>query len=128
MASPSRRPITIAGACLLLGGTAVAAELPITASYGNADGCAYALRGESSGSDDFFLLTKDAVTTAVAQCSFLEVRPGSDKGFDVTAQCQEEGWTEDLAPFEIEIKPVEPESYVLNIDDGSQWGPLAICR
>lgn len=119
----------IAGACLLLGGTAVAAELPITASYGDEDGCAYALTGESSGSDEFFLLTKDAVTTAVAHCTFLEVRPRSDKVFDVTAQCEEEGWTDDLAPFEIEIKPVEPESYILNIDGGfSQWGPLALCK
>ena len=128
MISPTRRPITIAGACFLLGGMAVAAELPITGSYGNIEGCAYALRGESSGSDDFFLLTKDAVTTAVAHCRFLDVRPRSDKGFDVTAQCEEEGWTEDLAPFEVEIELVEPESYVLNIDDGSQWGPLALCR
>lgn len=122
------RLLVLAGSWLLCGAVAMAAELAITGSYGNKDGCTYARTGESSGSDDFFLLTKDSVTTAAAHCTFLQVTPRSDKGFDVTAQCQEEGWTEDLAPFEIDVTPVGTDSYILNIDDGAQWGPMALCK
>ena len=40
--------------------------LPIKGSYGNKDGCAYAKSGESTGSDNFFLLTSEAITTAAS--------------------------------------------------------------
>ena len=42
--------------------------LPIGGSYGSKEGCVYAKTGESSGADDFTLLTPDAVTTSVFSC------------------------------------------------------------
>lgn len=107
---------------------AIAAELPIKGSYGNKDGCDYAMTGESTGSDNFFLLTSEAVTTASAYCTFKEVHEDPDNGFTVTATCEEEGGNEKQAPFEIDIDRAGPDSYLLKIDDGSTWGPLALCR
>ncbi len=109
-------------------GAAIAAELPIKDKYGNKDGCNYATTGESAGSDNFFLLTSEAVTTASAYCTFRDVHENPDDGFTVTASCEEEGGNGELAPFEIDIEPAAPNSYLLKIDDGSTWGPLALCR
>ncbi len=109
-------------------GAAIAAELPIKDKYGNKDGCDYATTGESNGSDNFFLLTSEAVTTASAYCTFRDVHENPDDGFTVTASCEEEGGNGELAPFEIDIEPAAPNSYLLKIDDGSTWGPLALCR
>ncbi len=109
-------------------GAAIAAELPIKGSYGNKDGCDYAMTGESAGSDNFFLLTSEAVTTASAYCTFKSVHEDADDGFTVTASCEEEGGNEEQAPFEIDIDRAGPDSYLLKIDDGSTWGPLALCR
>lgn len=109
-------------------GAAIAAELPIKGSYGNKDGCDYAMTGETTGSDNFFLLTSEAVTTASAYCTFREVHENPDEGFAVTASCKEEGDSEEQAPFDIDIDPAGPDSYLLKVDDGSTWGPLALCR
>lgn len=115
-------------ALLLLAVSAIAAELPIKGSYGNKDGCDYTMTSESTGSDNFFLLTSEAVTTASAYCTFEEVHEDADDGFTVTATCEEEGGNEEQAPFEIDIDRAGPDSYLLKIDDGSTWGPLALCR
>ena len=111
----------------LLGG-ASAETLPIEGSYGNTDGCAYAKSGEATGSNDFFLLTQDRLVTASLACSFAGVASKPDKAFTLTVQCEEEGNTDALAPFEIDIVPGGSNAYTLKVDDGQVWGPLSQCR
>lgn len=109
-------------------GAALAENLPIKGSYGNKDGCAYAKTGESTGSDDFLLLTNESVTTASTHCTFSDVSKKSKNAFGVTANCEEEGNADALAPFEIVIEPAGKDRYALKIDDGQTWGPLALCK
>lgn len=108
--------------------TALAANLPLKGSYGNADGCHYATTGESTGSDNFFLLTPEAVTTAVSHCEFKSVLTETAEGFVVSVACHDEGDPADEAGFEINIEPAGPDAYTLRLDDGSTWGPLALCK
>lgn len=115
-------------AILLLAGPTLAAELPISGSYGNRDGCAYARTGQATGSGDFFLLTSEAVTTAAASCKVTEVIAKPDNGFAAAVNCEKEGGGDELAPFEIGIESATADGYVLKIDDGSTWGPLALCK
>lgn len=119
---------TAIGLWIALAGAVQAANLPFKGSYGNKDGCAYAKSGESTGSDDFFLLTNEAVTTASTHCILSNITKRPKGAFGVTATCEEEGNTDDLAPFEIVIEPVGKDRYALKIYDGQTWGPLALCK
>ncbi|MGV8938077.1 MAG: hypothetical protein ACOH2J_13210 [Allorhizobium sp.] len=101
--------------------------LPLKGSYGNKDGCAYAKTGESTGSDDFFLLTPETVTTAASYCEFQKVLKSAKGAFHATITCQEEG-ADAGAPFEIDVTPSGMDGYTLKLDDGTVWGPLKLCE
>ncbi|MCL6707246.1 hypothetical protein M8R20_09570 [Pseudomonas sp. R2.Fl] len=122
------RALAVILAMTALPAAVLAASLPLKSSYGNADGCLYAATGEFPGTDDLFLLTPDAVTTAVSYCEFKSVLTESAQGFVVSVACSEEGNQEEEAAFEINIEPAGPDAYTLRLDDGSTWGPLALCR
>ncbi len=110
-----------------LASAAHADPLPLKGSYGNKDGCAYAETGESTGSDDFFLLTPETVTTAASYCEFKKVLK-SAKAFRATMSCQEEGGDEAGTAFEIDVTPSGKDAYTLTFDDGTVWGPLKLCK
>lgn len=115
---------------LLLAAPAGAAEadtLPIKGSYGNKDGCAYARTGESAGSDDVFLLTPDAVTTAISYCEFKTFTSSMDGSFLATANCQEEG-SEESADYQLVIRPEGRQSYRILLDNSLDWGVLSLCK
>lgn len=107
---------------------AFADTLPITGSYGNKDGCAYAKSGESTGSDNFFLLTSEAITTAASYCEIKKVLKTEGKNFTATVSCQaegEEGESEDTAKI-----TSGPKGYTIGFtsDAAIKWGPLPLCK
>jgi len=108
--------------------TASSDPLPLKGSYGNKDGCAYAKTGESTGSDDFFLLTSETVTTAASYCEFQKVLKSAKGSFRATMACQEEGGDEAGTSFEIDVTPSGKDTYTLKFDDGTVWGPLKLCK
>jgi hypothetical protein len=111
--------------CWLAPALVLADTFPLDESYGNKDGCAYAKSGESTGSDNFFLLTKDAVTTAVSYCTFKKVGQTTGKGTPVTLSCEEE---ENLTDLEAVIAPADKDAMEIRLEDGNVWGPLKKCR
>lgn len=111
-----------------LSSAAYADTLPIKGSYGNKDGCAYAKSGESTGSDNFFLLTSEAITTAASYCEIKKLVKTEGKNFTATVSCQaegEEGESEDTAKI-----TSGPKGYTIGLasDAGIKWGPLALCK
>ncbi len=107
---------------------AFADTLPIKGSYGNKDGCAYAKSGESTGSDNFFLLTSEAITTAASYCEIRKVLKTEGKNFTATVACQaegEEGESEDTAKI-----TSGPKGYTIGFtsDAAIKWGPLPLCK
>jgi hypothetical protein len=124
----TRRALAVTFGLAILPGIALAANLPLKGSYGNTDGCLYALTGESTGSDNFFLLTPEAVTTAVSYCEIKNVLTETTEGFVVSVSCHGEGDPNEEAAFEINVEPAGPDAYTLRLDDGSTWGPLALCK
>lgn len=106
---------------------ALAGNAPLDAAYGNRDGCLYANTGESTGSDDFFLLTGEAITTAASYCEFKSISGAKDEGFGAALTCQEEGGgTAD--GIDVEIVRSAEDSYKIVFPDGNTWGPLKKCR
>ena len=107
--------------------TAVQADtLPIKGSYGNKDGCAYAKSGESTGSEDFFLLTSEAITTAASVCTIKKLVKTDGKSFVAIVSCQaEDGESDDTARI-----TYSPKGYTIAFtsDDSTKWGPLPLCR
>ena len=107
---------------------AFADTLPIKGSYGNKDGCAYAKSGESTGSENFFLLTSEAITTAASYCEIKKVLKAEGKNFTATVSCQaegEEGESEDTAKI-----TSGPKGYTIGFtsDAAIKWGPLPLCK
>ena len=107
---------------------AFADTLPIKGSYGNKDGCAYAKSGESTGSDNFFLLTSEAITTAASYCEIKKLVKTEGKNFTATVSCQaegEEGESEDTAKI-----TSGPKGYTIGFtsDAAIKWGPLPLCK
>ncbi|WP_416066752.1 hypothetical protein ACK9YZ_15715 [Rhizobium sp. ZK1] len=102
--------------------------LPIKGSYGNTDGCTYAKSGESTGSDNFFLLTSEGITTAASYCEIKKVLKTKGKDFTATVACQaegEEGSNDDT------VKIISgPEGYTIGFvaDAAIKWGPLPLCK
>lgn len=107
--------------------TAGAATLPIDGSYGNKAGCRYATTGESDGSDDFFLLAPNAVTTATAHCEVRSVGNKTATTIDTVLSCQAEG-EESGTELTAQIVREGKDAYKINFKDGTLWGPLAKCR
>jgi len=107
---------------------AFADTLPIKGSYGNKDGCAYAKSGESTGSENFFLLTSEAITTAASYCEIKKLVKTEGKNFTATVSCQaegEEGESEDTAKI-----TSGPKGYTIGFtsDAAIKWGPLPLCK
>ncbi|MFB9947750.1 hypothetical protein ACFFP0_02770 [Rhizobium puerariae] len=122
------RLLSTAVSLAALSTTAIADPLPIKGSYGNKEGCAYAGTGESPSSDDFFLLTPEAMTTAAAYCEIRKVLAVEGRNFIATVSCQaegEEGESEDTAKVTFSSR-----GYTIGLasDHDIQWGPLPLCR
>ncbi|MCQ8780894.1 hypothetical protein [Mangrovibrevibacter kandeliae] len=109
----------------LMAGTAAAAPAFPDAAYGDKDGCAYAKTGESSGSDTFFLLDREGVTTAASYCELKGVKSTGADTFDLKLSCEAEGEdaTEDHASAKRSGRTV-----TLHFADGTTWGPLTRCK
>lgn len=111
----------------VLSTAANADTLPIKGSYGNKDGCAYAKSGESTGSDNFFLLTSEAITTAASACEIRKVLKTEGKNFTATVACEAEGEEsgEDTAKITF-----SPKGYTIGFtsDAAIKWGPLPLCK
>ena len=104
--------------------SAYADAIAIKGSFGNKDGCAYAKSQESTGSDDFFLLTKDDVTTAASVCTFGKTIATSKGTITVAVTCEDEG---DTSQDVVDVVPVK-SGYSVVFKDGTKWGPLAPCK
>ena len=102
--------------------------LPIKGSYGNKDGCAYAKSGESTGSDNFFLLTSEGITTAASYCEIKKVLKAEGKDFTATVACQAEG-EESNNDDTVKITS-GPKGYTIGFlaDAAIKWGPLPLCK
>lgn len=124
-ANKTRLPVLVA--VLMLAPAAWAAEAPLDASYGNKDGCLYANTGETNGSDDFFLLDKEAITTAASYCEFKTIDGKTAEGFGATVGCQEEG-TDEGVDLKVKISKAGKDSYKIDFADGASWGPLKKCK
>ncbi|MDO9414996.1 hypothetical protein [Pararhizobium sp.] len=118
--------LTIAFAVCALATGAHAEQKFLDGAYGNKDGCAYAKSGESSGSDDFFLLTDEGVTTAVSYCAFTGAMAKTPKGFAGKVSCEEEGGNGGSEET-VELLS-ESGAYTVAFADGTLWGPIAKCR
>lgn len=118
--------ITVAFAAMAT--SAAADTLPIKGSYGNKDGCAYAKSGESTGSDDFLLLTPEAITTAASYCEFKKVLKTDGASFTATVSCQEEG-EENGTDYTAKLSS-GPKGYTVTFTDDAaiHWGPMALCK
>jgi len=102
--------------------------LPIKGSYGNKDGCAYAKSGESTGSDNFFLLTSEGITTAASYCEIRKVLKTEGKDFTATVACQAEG--EESSNDDTVKITSGTKGYTIGFvaDAAITWGPLPLCK
>lgn len=120
----------LAAAAILLAPVSAGADglrLAIGGNYGSKEGCIYAKTGESSGADDFVLLTPDALTTSVFYCEFKKIIKKNGDAFTVSGSCQAEG-EENGADQTIDISRADKSSYRVHFDDGTKLGPLKKCR
>lgn len=116
--------LLVAGA--VTAGPAVASQNFLDGNYGNKDGCAYANSGESTGSDDFFLLTNEGITTAASYCSFKGAAKKNGTSFAATVSCSAEGESSE-ADDSVEILRTGKD-YTIAFKDGTRWGPLKKCK
>ena len=98
----------------------------IDGSYGNAEGCRYAITGDSSGADFFFLLNGEGVTTAASYCEFKGEPTQVGGATRIAAECHEEGY-EETTPRELTLTP-DNGGYTISFPDGTRWGPLMRCE
>ncbi len=107
---------------------AAADTLPIKGSHGNKDGCAYAKSGESTGSENFFLLTSEAITTASSACTIEKVLKTDGKSFTAKVSCEAEG--EEAASEDTAKITYGPKGYTIGFtsDATIKWGPLPLCK
>jgi hypothetical protein len=111
---------------LAMAAPAVANEAFLDGDYGNTDGCAYARTGEANGSDNFFLLTNEGITTAASYCSFKMPVTKNGTSFAAKVSCSAEGESGE-AEEDIEILSTRKD-YTIAFKDGTRWGPLKKCR
>jgi hypothetical protein len=119
-----RSAFLILGLTLAAGPVGAAADI-VDGSYGDEAGCHYARTGESSGSDAFFLLTKDAVTTAASHCEFTGEGKQVGGAITIASQCHEEGYTE-TTQYELTLTP-DNGGFTVSFPDGTRWGPIMRC-
>ena len=110
---------------IFLAGPAGAAAV-VDGNYGDKEGCLYSETGESSGSDIFFLLNREGVTTAVSYCAFKGDGRKVGGATMISAECHEEGSTE-ATPYEMTLTP-DHGGYTVGFADGTRWGPLMRCK
>lgn len=119
------RALLLIAACGCVSGVSVAAPTFLDGAYGDAEGCAYARTGETSGADTFFLLNDEGITTATAYCQFEGTATKTAKGFSIRTQCDAEG---DVGPKETVALDKSAKDYTIRFKDGTTWGPLSQCR
>lgn len=113
-------------ASLTMAGLAQAQEKFLDGAYGNTDGCAYANSNDAMGSEDFFLLTDEAVTSAASYCSFKGPMTKKGDSFASAVTCAEEGEGGEMDTT-LEIQRAGKD-YVIVFEDGMRWGPLKKCK
>ncbi len=101
------------------------AETFLDGAYGSKEGCIYARTAESSGAEDFLLLTDQQLTTAFAFCEFKGKAKKTGDGFTITAQCDAEGET---GPQTTATLTKSAAGYTVSLPDGTKWGPMPKCR
>lgn len=106
---------------------AQAGGLSLDGAYGSKEGCIYARTGDSSGADDFFLLTKEALTTSTAACDIKAVGKTSGDTTEVTFSCQAEG-EDGAGDVAGRIVKSGKAGIKVTMDDGSSWGPYKRCK
>ena len=106
---------------------ALAAKLPIDASYGSKEGCIYAKTGESSGADDFLLMTPDDIRTSVGFCEYKSLVKTEGNTMTVILSCAAEG--EDTnTDFQADFILTGKKTYDVKFADGTAWGPFKKCE
>ena len=93
-------------------------------AYGSPDGCTYDRTGDSSGADDFLLLTDKGVTTSVSACTFSGSPTATATGFTIKAQCESEDGD---GPEEIATLQKSDNAYTVRFPDGTTLGPMPKC-
>jgi hypothetical protein len=101
-------------------------DLAIGGNYGSVEGCTYARTGESSGADDFLLLTPHSITASVFACDFKKVLKTSGDSFTVTASCQADGEDGDQEQ-KVDVTRAGKTSYRVSFEDGTKLGPIKKC-
>jgi hypothetical protein len=94
-------------------------------AYGSKDGCIYSKTGESSGADDFLLLTDERVTTSVSVCDFKGTATKTATGFTIKAECDAEG---EKSPAETATIIKSAKGYTVTFPDGTKLGPMPKCH
>jgi hypothetical protein len=94
-------------------------------AYGSKDGCIYAKTGDSSGADDFLLLTDERVTTSVSVCDFKGAATKTANGFTIKAECDAEG---EKSPSETATITKSAKGYTVSFADGTKLGPMPKCH
>jgi hypothetical protein len=124
--SAATRIVVLLFISLSMAAPAIASETFLDGDYGNKDGCAYSRTGESTGSDNFFLLTNEGITTAASYCSFKGPVTKNGTSFAATVSCSAEGESGE-ADESVEILLTRKE-YTIAFKDGTRWGPLKKCK
>ena len=106
---------------------ASAASLPIDGKYGNKAGCLYAKTGETTGEDDFILLTPEDIRSAVAFCEIKSIGKVAGKKISTTLSCADEGEAGNTN-FDADVIRTGQDSYRVDFNDGTSWGPFKRCR
>ncbi len=124
--SAATRMAVLLFASFSMAAPAIASETFLDGDYGNKDGCAYSKTGESTGSDNFFLLTNEGITTAASSCSFKGPVTKNGTSFAATVSCSAEGESGE-ADESVEILRTRKD-YTIAFKDGTRWGPLKKCK
>ena len=106
---------------------ASAASLPIDGKYGNKAGCLYAKTGETTGEDDFILLTPEDIRSAVAFCEIKSVGKAAGNKISTTLSCADEGEAGNMN-LSADVIRTGPDSYRIAFSDGTSWGPFERCK
>jgi len=93
-------------------------------AYGQADGCRYARTGESSSAEDFLLIDREAITTAVAVCEIRSAaitRPGEAA---LVLLCNSEG---ESGGEEAATASLRNGAWTVRLADGTVFDPAKRC-
>jgi hypothetical protein len=105
-----------------------AASLPIEGEYGNKAGCLFAKTGESTGEEDFILLTPKEIRSAVSLCEIKSIDKTAGNKIGVTLSCADEGEAGNIPLHADVIRAGGKNIYRVDFSDGTSWGPFKKCR